>query len=179
MKSSAVISNEHLILFEFLSYVTAILGVPIALVIYFKKARKERLDREYGTYNALDDKYLEFLNICLNHPDLDIYHIKDKGQKYSKEQKKRELIIFELLISILERAYLMYRDQGSRVKKDQWMGWNQYMKDWLNRPNFRKAWKKLGNQWDVNFQEHMSQLIQERENHSSSQTNGSNPSLNS
>lgn len=146
---------------EIASSLTALLGIPVAIYIYLQEKKRERKEREYGTYNSLDDKYIEFLNLCLNNTDLDIYHIeKFSNKKRTAEQNNREIIIFEILISILERAFLMYRDQSSKIKQEQWVGWVMYMEDWLKRENFQKAWKKLGYQWDDNFEKHMNEIYE-------------------
>jgi len=144
---------------EIASHLITLLGVPVAIYAYLQEKSKERREREYGTYNSLDDKYIEFLNLCLENTDLDIYHIAKKGEnEYKTDEKARETIIFEILISILERAFLMYHDQSSKVKKEQWEGWNGYMEDWLKRENFQRAWEKLGYQWEVNFENHMNEI---------------------
>ena len=98
-----------------------ILGSPLAYFQYIRTSRKERRDREYGTYNALDEKYLEFQKLCLEHPYLNIFDIPDKEpQKLNEKQEKEELILLTMLFSIFERAYLLYSDQTSAIKKKQW-----------------------------------------------------------
>lgn len=151
--------EETKLYLEIATYITTLLGIPAAIYVYLQEKKKARKEREYGTYNALDDKYIEFLNLCLDNTDLDIYHIeREELDNYSTEQVSREIIIFEILISILERAFLMYRDQSSKIKKEQWEGWNAYMEDWLQRENFQRAWKKLGYQWEDNFVKHMNKI---------------------
>jgi hypothetical protein len=41
---------------ELSTHVITILGLPVAIFIYYQEKKKDRRDREYGTYNALDDK---------------------------------------------------------------------------------------------------------------------------
>ncbi|MGB5157786.1 hypothetical protein [Desulfobacterium sp. N47] len=50
--------NEYL---QIITSVVTILGLPLAVLLFYLEKRKERRDREYGTYNALDDKYIYFL----------------------------------------------------------------------------------------------------------------------
>ncbi len=59
---------------EMLSYIATILGIPLALLLFWDEKRKERRDREYGTYDALDNKYIEFLQLLLEYPHLDVYY---------------------------------------------------------------------------------------------------------
>ncbi|GJM40704.1 MAG: hypothetical protein DHS20C20_09860 [Ardenticatenaceae bacterium] len=154
------------LIFEILANMATLLGVPIAIWLFAHEKRRERLDREYGTYDALDEKYLDYLKLCLEYPDLDVYDYtkSEIDQFLSKENQKiekNELILFTILISIFERSFLMYKDQSTSLKKEQWAGWDEYMRDYAARGNFRLAWKILGTQFDTNFLQHMNQIMLE------------------
>lgn len=145
---------------EVASYVVIILGVPAALHQYRRKTLREQQDREYGTYNALDEKYLEFQRLCFDHPQLDIFDIPDsESRAETPEEQKQELIAFTMLFSIFERAYLMYRDQSSEIKRRQWTGWLEYLTDFCARENFRRAWRISGNTFDTTFQDFVEATI--------------------
>ena len=137
-----------------------IIGVPIAIWKYIKSKEKERKDREYGTYNSLDEKFIEYQRICLSKPYLDVFDVPDKSPgELTEEQRKEELIIFSILFSIFERAFLLYSDGTSRIKKNQWTGWHQYIEAYCYRANFLKAWSKSGSTFDLEFQAFMEKLI--------------------
>jgi hypothetical protein len=137
-----------------------ILGLPIAFTQYFRTKKKEKRDREYGTYNALDEKYLEFQKLCLDHPYLNIFDIPDKYPGILDEkQAKEELILLTMLFSIFERAYLLYSDQYSEIKKKQWLGWEDYIRSFCLRENFLIAWEISGNTFDADFEVYMENLI--------------------
>lgn len=147
-------------IFELASYVVIILGVPAALYQYRRKTLREQQDREYGTYNALDEKYLEFVRLCFEHPQLDIFDIPDaQPAPATPKDQKQELIAFTMLFSIFERAYLMYADQSSRIKQRQWSGWLEYITEYCMRENFRRAWRISGNTFDTTFQEFVEGVI--------------------
>lgn len=147
-------------LLEVLSFVAIILGIPAGIYQFYRRTRREQLDREYGTYNALDEKYLEFLQLCFHNSDLDIFDIPDsRPPEMTEEQKKRELIAFTVLISLLERAYLMYADQSTSVKRRQWTGWYEYMELYASRKNFQKAWAVAGDMFDTKFVNFMDRMI--------------------
>jgi hypothetical protein len=146
--------------FKLLANAATILGVPIAIVVYLNEKRKERREREYGTFNALDDKYLDYLNLCITNPRLDLYYLPFDGKTtLSREERIQQYAMFEILISLMERAFLMYRDQSTEIKKSQWEGWDQYMTHWASRPIFQTLWLRLGDQFAEEFMEHMNQLI--------------------
>lgn len=150
---------------EMLSYVATIFGIPFALFLYWDEKRKERRDREYGTYDALDNKYIEFLQLLLEYPHLDVYyHDGEKEKELNEEQYVQQMILFEILISLLERAYLMYRDQSNEIKRKQFVGWAEYMRDWARKPSFLEAWKKLSSQYDEDFVEYMNKEVISKNN---------------
>ena len=139
-----------------ISKIVVILGLPLAYIQYLRTKRKEKRDREYGTYNALDEKYLEFQKLCLDHPYLNIFDIPDSTPKeLDEKQHKEELILFTMLFSIFERAYLLYSDQNSTIKKKQWVGWDSYIISYCERQAFLKAWKISGTTFDTDFEKYM------------------------
>lgn len=147
---------------ETCSYIVVLLGVPVAIYQFVRATQKEAADREYGTYNALDEKYIEFQKICFDHPALNIFDISDRAPKeLSEEEKKQELIAFTVLFSIFERAFLMYHDQDSDIKARQWTGWNDYILSYCSRKNFRDAWGISGQTFDTKYQEFMLSLMPE------------------
>ena len=145
---------------ELLSYLVVILGIPVAVSQYIRAIRKEQRDREGATYDAVDDKYIEFQRLCLEYPRLDVWDLPNSSPlELSKEEKKQELIAFTLLLSIFERGFLMKSDMSS----EQWTGWHEYIKDYSKRPNFRHAWKESGGTFDSRFEEFMGKLVADNE----------------
>ena len=148
-------------LFEMLANIATILGIPVAIALFVNEKRKERRDREYGTYNALDEKFTEYLRLCMENPELDLYDAPLETEiELSPEQKIRQYAMFEILVSLLERAYLMYSDQSNKVKKAQWTGWSEYMHDYANRATFRRLWQLRGAEYDLDFMKYMNALIE-------------------
>lgn len=141
---------------EMLAHATVVLGFPIAIVEFRKRRLREQHDREYGTYNALDEKYLEFQQLCLRMPRLNIFDVPDvTPAPLSEEEKKQEVIAFTMLFSIFERAFLMYYDQNTELRRKQWAGWDQYIRTFCARENFARAWAASGATFDTDFQEYI------------------------
>lgn len=140
--------------------VAIFLGGFIALGEYIHNNRKRQRDRDYGTYNSLDDKYIEFLNICLQYPELDIFDVPSPHVgALSDIQCKRQLIAFTILFSIFERAFLMYHDASNKIKKEQWSGWKEYIERYAQRSNFREAWERSGETFDTTFVSYMNGVM--------------------
>jgi len=147
--------------FELLSYVATALGVPTAIGAYLTAKSRERREREYETYHALDEKYLDYLEMCIQNPRLDMYYFPlEQEVVLSPEEKIQQHAMCEILIALLERAFLMYRDQATEIKRAQWEGWNAYMHDWAKRANFRRLWSELGEQFDKDFVKYMNSIIE-------------------
>lgn len=161
-----MIPGELNLYLESCYYLITILGVPVAIYVYLMQRVKDRRVREYELYESLNDKYLEFLQLCLANPDLNIvneyYSLGRKKPSYTSEQKVRELLIYEYLISLLERAYLTFYDQHSDQKKKRLSGWIKYMEDWMQMESFRSAWiEHLGSQWHEDFQNKMDDILKD------------------
>jgi hypothetical protein len=147
---------------QLLYHISILFGIPVGLFQYYRTVKKEQQDREYGTYNALDEKYLEFQELCLKQPHLDVFDIPDSAPSpLTEEQKKQELIAFTILFSIFERAYLMYRDQSKTIREEQWSGWRDYIAGYCKRKNFKKAWDISGRTFDASFQKYMDERLKE------------------
>lgn len=137
-----------------------LVGVPIAIFQFGWKIYRERKDRAYGTFDALDDRYIEFEMLCLQHPELDVFDLPDASPKVlSPLEAKQELAAFLILLSIFERAYLMYRQQPTRLASRQWKGWETHINDYCMRVNFRRAWKSCGASFDGEFEKFMKSKI--------------------
>ena len=152
---------------EALSYIVVIAGVPAAIWQYRNTSKKEQIDREQGTYDALDNKFIEFHNICLAYPDLGIDDtprpLHDKNVVTGPVQDVQRRAAFTILISMFERAYLMYHDHSDEVKMRQWSGWDEYLRYYLRNAYFRDAAQKLSDYWDKDFQSYLDGVLAELE----------------
>ena len=137
---------------EMATFVITIFGVPVAMIIYLNEQKLQRDEREYGTYDALDEKYIELQQLCLEYSGLDIFDTPyETPKKLTEEQEKQEEAILLIRISIFERAYLMYQKASTKATRDQWEGWDIEIKEWLERKNFRKIWDIHGQYYDKAF----------------------------
>jgi hypothetical protein len=142
---------------EALASVATFLGIPIAILVFWSERRRERFDRQAQIYLSPNQQYIEYLKLCFEHPELDIYDLVSPGATTALDVK-REWIAFNILISVMEQAFLLYRGHPDSDNK-QWSGWCDYMRWWLSRPNFRHAWDvELSSQFDSDFVTYMNSL---------------------
>jgi hypothetical protein len=145
---------------QILSYLASIIGIPAAILVFWDEKRKERKEREYRTYNSIDEKYFVYLQLCIQNPELDLFYLPlEKKVRLTAEQKIKQAALFEVLVAMMERAYLLYSDQTTRVKKVQWAGWDNYIRIWSKRKNFRRIWKLVGKDFDENFYNYMNSVL--------------------
>lgn len=148
--------------FQIIYFIALSVSGPLALISFFQSKKKEQQQREDGTYQSLDEKYLEFQKLCLQHPKLDVFDYSVESERaLTADEKKQELIMFTMLASLFERAFLMYKDHVASVRDKQWSGWVEYMRQYGNRKNFREAWAKIGEMFDSDFHKFIDSLLKD------------------
>ena len=122
---------------ELLSYVVTVIGLPLAIIVFLYEQRKERDNEDEEVYQMLSDNYQDFLKVTLANPDLRLFSA-EKTPQLTDEQNERMFIIFSMLISLFERAYLLlYEEDMSPRKLRRWRSWDDYMREWCQREDFR------------------------------------------
>jgi hypothetical protein len=122
-----------------LSYMVTVIGLPLAIGVFVFEQRKERDNEDEEVYQLLSDNYQDFLKVTLENPDLRLFSA-EKTPELTGEQHERMYIIFSMLISLFERAYLLlYDEQMSDKQLRRWRSWEDYMREWCMREDFRNA----------------------------------------
>ena len=148
-------------LWELLSYVVTVFGFPLAIFVFLYERRKEFENEEEEVYQLLSDNYQDFLKVALEHPDLRLFS-SDETQSLTDEQKEQMLIIFNMLISLFERAYLLlYEENMSPQQKRRWSSWEDYMREWCQRADFRSRLNRLLQGEDPEFATYLKRIAAE------------------
>jgi hypothetical protein len=122
---------------ELASYVVTVIGLPLAIFVFFFEQRKERDNEEEAVYQLLSDNYQDFLKVALDNPDLHLF-AEEETPQLSDEQRERMFIIFSMLVSLFERAYLLLYEADMQPKQARrWRSWEDYMSEWCQRADFR------------------------------------------
>jgi len=146
---------------ELLSYIVTVIGLPLAIFVFVSDRRKERDNEEQEVYQSLSDNYQDFLKVALDHPDLRLFS-STQIPNQTPEQKEQMLIIFNMLISLFERAYLLlYEEKMSPDQFRRWKSWEDYMREWCRRSEFRLALPSLIQGEDPEFVDYIQQLAEE------------------
>ncbi len=145
---------------ELASYVVTVFGLPFALGIFMFEQRKERQNEDDEIYQKLSDEYAEFSILLLNNADLQLVTKYVPDDQLTDDQRERKSIIFEILIALFERAFiLVYEDDMDARTKRHWSSWEDYIHFWLKRADFRRSLDILLEGEDPDFQRYMRSLL--------------------
>ena len=154
-------SEEWRDAWEVASFVVTTLGLPFAILFFAWEQRKERDNEEEEGYQLLSNAYNDFLKVVLSHPDL---HLRSQEPLLdpTPEQRERMLVIFDMLISLFERAYLVaYKASMSETEKRRWNSWDDYMREWCRREDFHNALPLLLHGEDPEFRDYIRRIAAE------------------
>ncbi len=147
---------------ELLSYVVTVFGLPLAIISFIFEQRKERENEEEEVYQLLSDAYTDFLKLVMSNPDLKL-RSQNEIPALTEEQQERIQVMFEILISLFERAYLLaYEDKMTGKQLRRWRSWDDYMREWCGRDDFRKMLPRLLHGEDPDFSAYILQLAKEQ-----------------
>jgi hypothetical protein len=146
---------------ELLSYVVTVVGLPFAIAVYFLDQRKERENEEEAIWQQLSDAYIDFLEVVLANSDLQL-RSRESTPNLSDEQRERMWVVFDMLISLFERAYLLAYEPDMSEKQDRrWHSWEDYMREWCQREDFHAQLPELLRGEDPDFAQYIMRLAQE------------------
>src|ERR1051326_3109866 len=147
---------------EALSYSGTIVGFPFAIWVFIREQRKERINDDEERYLQLADAYSQFLRLVLENADLHLMTQAEPKRDLTADQIERRNILFELLISIFERAYiLVYEDKMDRQTARLWQTWDDYTPYWGRRADFREQLPALLEGEDPDFQNFIRRIANE------------------
>jgi hypothetical protein len=160
--SSRETSMNWLEFWELLSYIVTVFGLPMAILIFLYEQRKERENEEEEVYQLLSDAYTDFMKLVLDNPDLKLRSRTATTPSLTDEQKERALAIFEILISLFERAYLLvYEEVMAEKQLRRWKTWEDFMREWCGRDDFRILLPRLLEGEDADFAAYIRRLADE------------------
>ena len=134
------------------SYIVTVVGLPFAIGVFMYEQRKERQNEDEELYQRLSDEYAEFSKLLLQNADLGLFSADTSNMQLTKEQEERKKILFDILISLFERAYiLVYEDDMNDQTKRLWASWEDYIRFWCKRADFKSSLPELLQGEDPDF----------------------------
>lgn len=148
------------VLWEIASYVVTVIGLPLAIGLFLFEQRKERRNEEAEVYQLLSDAYNDFPKVVIDNPDLRLRSNTVPPDR-SPEQQERMLAIFDMLISLLERAYLTaWTPEMTPEQKRRWNSWEDFMREWIQRDDFYYRLPELLRGEDPEFAAYLRRLAE-------------------
>jgi hypothetical protein len=146
---------------EVLSHAVTIVGLPFALVVFVLEQRKARRNEEDALYQSLAEAYTEFMALVLEHADLKL--LTRRGTPtLDDEQRERQRALFDTLLGLFEQAFMLVYDAPmSKRRARLWQTWEDYLRGWCRREDFREALPSLLEGEDRAFRAYVMRLLQE------------------
>ena len=147
-------------LWQIVANIVTVFGLPLAIYTFVLEQRKERENEDEEVYQLLSDAYIDFLKLVLEHSDLKL-RTQKATPDLTDEQLERIQVLFEILISLFERAYLTaYHDDMTDRQRRRWLSWDDFMREWCRREDFRTALPLLLQGEDADFAGYISKIAE-------------------
>jgi len=146
---------------ELASYIVTVIGLPAAIAFFLIEQRKERINEQDEVYQLLSNAYNDFLRVVMDNPDLRL-RSEQATLDLTPEQQERMLVIFDMLISLLERAYLTaYGDRMTPLQARRWNSWEDFMREWVRRDDFYYRLPRLLKGEDPEFAAYLTRIAED------------------
>ncbi len=148
-------------LLEALSQLVTILGFPLAIGVFVYEQRRRLKAEEDELHRHLSEEYDNFLRLGLDNADLLLWRRVDPSMKLSEEQLERRDILFRMLVSLFEKAFIiLYSENMNRDAARRWLSWEDDMREWCRRPDFRTLLPALLEGEDDAFSVHIRRIAE-------------------
>ena len=141
------VHEDTLRFWELLSYIATVIGIPVAVIIYWLDQRRGRVAQQWEIDDQLNKEYNDIIDQFIEHPELDKH---DKALE-EEDKKNQQYRIYEKLIALFERAYILLADERNPELIRMWHSWEDYISEWLSKPNFKNALDRLLEGEDKDF----------------------------
>ena len=159
---------------ELFSFIGIALGLPLSILVFSWEQRLRRLSEQEEVYSRLADEYISFQKLVLQNADLHLGTTRPVNA-LTVDQQERKHVMFDILTALFERAYiLVFTRQMSRQKRRLWQTWEDYMRYWCRREDYRAVLPELLEGEDPEFIEHIKRLAAEESTKASGKITASN-----
>lgn len=146
---------------EALSYIVTILGFPAAIFVFIYERRRSLINEENELHRNLSEEYDNFLKLVLGNADLLLMKQSASPPTLTEEQTERREIIFRMLVSLFEKAYIiLYAEDMDRDARRRWLSWEDDMREWCQMQEFRNLLPSMLEGEDEEFSRHITAIAQ-------------------
>jgi hypothetical protein len=146
---------------EALTYIVTILGLPFAIYIFMVEQRKQRENEDEEINELLSRAYTDFLKLVIDHPELKLRSTR-ATPNLTEDQQDQVFAMFEILTSLFERVYLLLYEDGMTGRQLRlWLSWEDFMREWCRREDFRVRLPELLCGEDPDFAAYLRRIADE------------------
>ncbi len=127
---------------ETIGVILAVLGAFGSVIVFLKNQHAQIQQAIFARYDAVHQSYLDYMKLCLENPHLQTsWYVSDQIAPPTDPADivKRD-ILFDILTSMLENAFVTYARAPKAIRKSQWRGWNAFIHHFAARPDYRQWW---------------------------------------
>lgn len=139
---------------ELLSYLATVIGIPLAIMTFIVQEKKERQAEQEEIYDKLMEHYSQIQEKLFEYPELDQHNLPISDPEDARRQK----ILYEMLVSLFERAFILLYGETDPSYKRMWNSWLDYIEIWSGKPNFREALPTMMRGEDPHFTKFMADM---------------------
>ena len=144
-----------------LADVGPIRGFPAAIIVFTDEHRRRLGTEENELHRRISEEYDNFLRLALGHADLLLWRRAEAATTFTEEQLERRDILFRMLVSLFEKAYIiLYTDGMDHDATRRWLSWEDDMREWCRRPVFCTLLPKLLEGEDDAFSAHIRRIAE-------------------
>lgn len=85
------------------------------------------------------EHYNRILNRLFEHPEIDRHDAPPEDPELGRRQK----ILYEMLVTLFERSFILLHGEKDLAYRRMWNSWEDYIRQWAGRTNFRTALPEL------------------------------------
>ena len=145
---------------ELVYHLAAPASLLAAAYFFVREQRRARRNEEVAIYQGLLDRYADFVARVADNADLGLLSSSPAESPLTPEQKERRRALFDLLITLFERAFVLVREGDGRARERYWPPWEAFVRRWCRREDFRAALPELLDGTDAEFQTFMRSMAQ-------------------
>jgi len=148
------------------THIVSILGIPIVIILFFRNTRRDDIARQEKIYDEVDKSYIFFNHVILSHPHLDVMWFDQPETSLTERERTQQYILFDLLTNMFERAFLAYQNAPGKQRKQQWVGWQDYIDLYCKKQAYQDWWfderHKIGTKTNLTFDQAFEDFIKIR-----------------
>ena len=150
----------------FFTNIVTIIGFPTGIIIYWLQSRKERQanlvqeeKERLAEQQEIDDDLIElYMRIGKNF--VEHRELNKHDQPLEKEEDRAaQIILYDHLVVLFERSFLRLQDKEGEDYQEMWASWEDFIMDWLEKPNFRAALPKLMRRENPRFVDYIQKIV--------------------